>query len=79
MEKLCQEYLCTAISKENLFDIIQAADLTKNEELMSEAAEFIAKNRRTFNIEDNPEWNDFCKKNPECTMKILNLMMFKKQ
>ena len=54
--KLCQDYLCTAISKENLFDIIKAANLTKDEELMTKAVEFIGTNRGTFNIEDNPEW-----------------------
>ena len=78
MEKLCQEYLCTAISKENLFDIIKAANLTKDEELMTKAVEFIGTNRGTFNIEDNPEWEDFCKENPECMAKIVKLMMFKK-
>ena len=78
MEKLCQEHLCTTISKENLFDIIKAAELTKDEELMSKAVEFIGTNHGTFNIEDNPEWEDFGKKNPEFLMKFFNLMMFKK-
>ena len=74
LEKLCQENLCTTITKENLLDIIEAADLTKDKELMSQAAKFITTNHGTLNMEDNPEWNDFCKKNPE----IMNLMMFKK-
>ena len=78
MEKLCQEYLCTAITKENLFDIIKAADLTKDEELLSKAVEFIGINRGTFDIEENPEWNAFCDENPKCTKKMWNLMMFKK-
>ena len=78
--KLCQDYLCTAISKENLFDIIKAAHLAKDDELMSKAAEFIKGiDPETFNIEDNPEWDAFCKENPECGMKILNLMLFKKR
>ena len=78
--KLCQDYLCTAISKENLFDIIKAAHLAKDDELMSKAAEFIKGiDPETFNIEDNPEWDTFCDGNPECTKKILQLMMFKKK
>ena len=78
--KLCQDYLCTAISKENLFDIIKGAHFAKDDELMSKAAEFIKGiDSETFNIEDNPEWDAFCKENPECGMKILNLMLFKKR
>ena len=78
--KLCQDYLCTAISEENLFDIIKAAHFAKDDELMSKAAEFIKGiDPETFNIEDNPEWDAFCKENPECAIKILNLMMFKKK
>ena len=47
---------------------------------MSKAAEFIKKmNPETFDIGDNPEWNAFCDENPECTKKILNLMIFKKK
>ena len=70
--------LPTGISKENLFDVIKAATLTKDEEMMAKCAEFIAINRGTFNIEDNPEWEDFGKKNPEFLMKFFKLMMFKK-
>ena len=77
--KLCQDYLCTAISKENLFDVIKAANFTKDDELMSKAAKFITMNTETFDIEDNPEWDAFCDENPECTKKILKLMMFKKK
>ena len=76
--KLCQEHLCTAISKENLFDVIKAAHYIKDEELMAKSAEFIAGNHGTFDIKENPEWKEFCKKNPECGFEILNLMMSKK-
>ena len=76
--KLCQEHLCTAISKDNLFDIIKAANLTKDEEMLAKCAEFIGINHGTFNMEENPEWEDFCKENPECGFKILKLMMSKK-
>ena len=71
--KLCQEYLCTAISEENVFDIIKAANFI-DEELMSKAAEFIMKSD-SFNIEDNPKWDEFCKENPECGNKILKLVV----
>ena len=78
--KLCQDYFCTAISKDNLFDVIKAANYTKDDELMSKAAEFIKRmNTGTFDIGENPEWNTFCKENPECAIKILNFMMFKKK
>ena len=76
--KLCQDYLCTAISNENLFDIIKAANDTKDEELMSKSSEFITMNRGSIDIGESPEWKDFCKKNPECAVKILSLMMSKK-
>lgn len=70
--------LRTGISKENLFDVIKAATLTKDEEMMAKCAEFIAMNHGTFNMEENPDWEDFFKENPECGSKILKLMMFKK-
>ena len=70
--------LRTAISKENLFDVIKAATLTKDEEMMAKCAEFIRINHGTFNMEENPDWEDFCKENPECGFKILKLMMSKK-
>ena len=73
--KLCQDHLCTAISNENLFDTIKAANDIKNEELMSKSAEFIRMNRGPIDIGESPEWKDFCKKNPECAVKILSLMM----
>ena len=71
--KLCQEYLCTAISEENLFDVIKAANFI-DEELMSKAAEFIMKSD-SFDIQDNPKWDEFCKDNPECGNKILKLVV----
>ena len=77
--KLCQEYLCTAISKENLFDVIKAATFINDEELMSKSAEFIQMNPGSLDIEDNPQWDDFCEENPKCANKILKLMMFKKK
>ena len=70
--------LHTGISKENLFDVIKAATLTKDEEMMAKCAEFIRINHGTFNMEENPDWEDFFKENPECGSKILKLMMFKK-
>ena len=65
--------LRTAISKENLFDVIKAANFI-DEELMSKAAEFIMKSD-SFHIEDNPKWDEFCKENPECGNKILKLVV----
>ena len=70
--------LRTGISKENLFDVIKAATLTKDEEMMAKCAEFIRINHGTFNMEENPDWEDFFKENPECGSKILKLMMSKK-
>ena len=75
--KLCQDYFCTAISKENIYDVIKAANDTKDDELMSKAAEFIKMNPGT--IEENPEWDDFFNRNPECGIKILKLNMFLKK
>ena len=71
--KFCQEYLCTAISEENLFDVIKAANFI-DQELMSKAAEFFMKSD-SFDIEDNPKWDEFCKENPECGNKILKLVV----
>ena len=66
-----------AISIENLYDVIKAANDTKDDELMSKAAEFIKMNPGT--IEENPEWDDFFRRNPECGLKILKLNMFLKK
>lgn len=41
---------------------------------MSKAAEFIMKSD-SFDIEDNPKWDEFCKENPECGNKILKLVV----
>ena len=76
---LCQDHLCTAITKENVFDVIKAANYTKDEKLIGKSAEFMRANLGAFDMEENPEWTKFCKENPECGNKILNLMIFKKK
>ena len=61
MYKLCKDYFCSAISNENLFDIIKAANDTKNEELMSKSAEFIQEQRPekiSFSIRFFDDHND---------------------
>ena len=75
--KFCQEHLCDSITKETILDVVKAADLISDEELMSKSAEFIAMNRGTF--EENPAWDKFCEENPKCSNKILKLMMKKKK
>ena len=77
--KLCQDHLCTAITKENVFDVIKAANYTKDEKLIGKSAEFMRANLGAFDMEENPEWTKFCKENPECGNKILNLMIFTKK
>ena len=77
--KLCQDHLCTAITKENVFDVIKAANYTKDEKLIGKSAQFMRANLGAFDIEENPEWTKFCKENPECGNKILNLMIFTKK
>ena len=76
---LCQDHLCTAITKENVFDVIKAANYTKDEKLIGKSAEFMRANLGAFDMEENPEWTKFCKENPECGNKILNLMIFTKK
>merc|ERR1712150_288900 len=65
--KLCQDYLCNAITKENVFDVIKAANYTKDEELIGKSAQFIRANLGVFDIGENPEWSKFCKENPDCS------------
>ena len=77
--KLCQDHLFAAITKENVFDVIKAANYTKDEKLIWKSAQFMRANLGAFDIGENPEWTKFCKQNPDCGNKILNLMIFTKK
>ena len=75
--KFCRDYLCDSMKKETILDVIKAADLITDEDLMSKSAEFIRMNSGTF--EENPVWDKFCEENPKCSNKILKLLMNKKK
>ena len=73
--KVCQVNLKKSVSKENFMDIVKAADVINDKELLQAAADFAALNIGTFN--KDPEIKDFIKSNPECFANVWEMMMFK--
>lgn len=73
--KLCQEHLRTRISRENFMDIVKAADVTNDKELLKAAAKFATSNVGTF--DQDQEIKDFIKNNAQCFASVWELMMFK--
>ena len=64
-----------SVSKENFMDIVKAADVINDKELLQAAADFAALNIGTFN--KDPEIKEFIKSNPECFANVWEMMMFK--
>ena len=64
--KLCQDHLCTAITKENVFDVIRTANYTNDEKLNRKCSEFMQANLGAFDIGGDPEWTLY--KTPTATI-----------
>ena len=64
--KLCQDHLCTAITKENVFDVIKSANYTQDEKLNRKCSEFMQANLGAFDIGGDPEWTLY--KTPTATI-----------
>ena len=64
--KLCQDHLCTAITKENVFDVIRSANYTNDEKLNRKCSEFMQANLGAFDIGGDPEWTLY--KTPTATI-----------
>ena len=61
-----------------MYDVIKAAYLINDEELLKKATKFIGKNRGTFK-DENPQWNEFKNAHPKCFVKMMEFMMFENQ
>ena len=72
--KVVAHHLCNTLSFENIFDVIEAAYLIDNEELLQYSAEFI--NGNSGHFKNNDRWKRFNDQHPKCAVKLLNLMMF---
>ena len=64
--QLCQDHLCTAITKENVFDVIKSAYYTNDEKLNRKCSEFMQANLGAFDIGGDPEWTLY--KTPKATI-----------
>ena len=64
--QLCQDHLCTAITKENVFDVIRSANYTNDEKLNRKCSEFMQANLGAFDIGGDPEWTLY--KTPKATI-----------
>ena len=73
--KFCQNHLKNSVTKENFMDIVKAADVINDKDLMQAAAKFASLNIGKF--DNDPEIKNFIKTNPECFANIWELMMFK--
>ena len=73
--KFCQNHLKNSVTKENFMDIVKAADVINDKDLMQAAAKFASLNIGKF--DKDPEIKNFIKTNPECFANIWELMMFK--
>ena len=58
---------------ENVYDVIKAAYLINDEELLKKATKFIGKNHGTFKFE-NPQWDEFKNTHPKCFVKMMEFM-----
>lgn len=72
--KVVAHHLCNNLSFENIYDVIQAAYLIDNEELLLSSAKFI--NGNSGHFKHNDHWKRFNDQHPKCAVKLLNLMMF---
>ena len=75
--KLCYNHIIQTFSKENYLERIKICYLLNdNQVLLTRAATFIKEN--FGKLEKSPEVMEFMKNNPECWIKIMELMMFPK-
>ena len=70
---MCRDNLINTLTKETFFDVIQTAYWTDDEELFISSANFVKNNLGTF--QDNQEYDTFMKSHPECSVKMMKLMM----
>ena len=73
--RFCKDNLKNNICKDNFMDIVKAADVIADKDLLQSTAKFAALNIGTF--EKDQEIMNFIKSNPECFAKVWELMMFK--
>ena len=74
---MCSLHLGLSITREEVLNVLHAAFLTKDERLFNIGVDFIKKNLGTFTEDD--DWKIFMGNNPECSTKILQILMFQKK
>ena len=75
--KVVAHHLCTNLSFENIYDVIEVAYLIDNDNLLEASANFIHGHSKNFQSDE--KWKEFSDQHPKCAVKLLNFMMFKKQ
>ena len=71
--KLCLDHLQKNVSKENFMDIVKAADVMKDQDLLEAAAKFAYLNVGKFQMDS--EAQDFVMANSHCFANIWIIMM----
>ena len=67
LEKIISNYLKTSLNLENIYEIMEAAYLTNNDDLLDATLKFVKGNPKTFNNE-NENWMKFQEKYPNSFM-----------
>ena len=65
LEKIISNYFQTSLNMENIYEIMEAACLTNNNDLLDATLNFVKGNPKTFNKE-NENWMKFQGKYPNC-------------
>ena len=66
--KFCGNYFGNKLNKDNIFDIALAANMVNDNSLIEKVANFIQRNRGRIDVQD------FLKNNPDCGIKIFQIM-----
>ena len=74
--KVVAHHLCNNLSFENIFQVIEAAYLIYNDDLLQASARFI--NGNSGHFKTNDKWKRFKDQHQKCAVKLLDFMMFAK-
>ena len=73
--KLCKDHLLKNVNMENLYPLMEAADLLDDQEFIQPISIFILNNKGEFD-DNNPNWKEFQTTHSQCFLKIMNFIMF---
>ena len=74
--RVVAHHLRKNLSFENIFQVIEAAYLIDDDDLLEDSANFILGNSKNFKTDE--KWKRFKDQHPKCAVKLLDFMMFTK-